>query len=89
MTDQPTKQQMHAHIGKRLFRRRSDLGLSLEEVATVAGVSFHQACEYEAGAAGMSAPRLRALASMMGVSPAYFYRGLRPTAPLTALSAGN
>ena len=26
MTDQPTKQQMHAHIGKRLFRRRSDLG---------------------------------------------------------------
>jgi transcriptional regulator with XRE-family HTH domain len=89
MTDQPTKQQLHAHIGKRLCRRRSDLGLSLEEIAAAAGVSFHQASQYEAGVAGMSAPRLRVLASMLGVSPAYFYRGLQPTLSSTPLSAGS
>ena len=89
MTDQPTKQQLHTHIGQRLRRRRSDLGLSLEAIATAAGVSFQQASQYEAGAAGMSAPRLRALGLMLGVSPAYFYRGLQPTQPLAPLSAGS
>jgi transcriptional regulator with XRE-family HTH domain len=89
MTDQPTKQQMHAHIGKRLRRRRSDLGLSLEEVAMASGVSFQQASQYEAGVAGMSAPRLRALGLMLGVSPAYFYRGLQPSHSSMKLSAGS
>ena len=89
MTDQLTKQQVRAHIGKRLSRRRSDLGLSLEEVAIAAGLSFHQAHDYEAGVAGMSAPRLRAVGLMLGVSPAYFYRGLTPARPSAPLNAGS
>jgi transcriptional regulator with XRE-family HTH domain len=90
MIDQPTKQQVHEHIGKRLCRRRSDLGLSLEEVAAVVGVSSHQAHRYEAGTAAMSAPRPRVLASMLGVSPAYFYQPtLRPDHAGAPLSAGS
>ncbi len=45
------------------------------------GMTSRQARKYESGAAVISAPRLRVLASMLGVSPAYFYRGLLPTVP--------
>lgn len=93
MSDRPNSRQVSAHVGRRLRRRRSDLGLSLEEVAMAAGMTSRQASRYESGAAVISAPRLRVLASMFGVSPAYFYRGLQPTMPLgqagLSLNAGS
>lgn len=81
MSDRSSRHQVSAHVGRRLRRRRNDLGLSLEEVAMAAGTTPQQAQRYESGAAVISLPRLRVLASMLGVSPANFYRGLRPTLP--------
>lgn len=72
---EPTTREMAEHIGRRLTRRRHDLGLSLQQLATAAGVSFQRIHEYECGAAAISTTRLRALTSVLGVSPAYFYRG--------------
>lgn len=81
MSDRSSRHQVSAHVGRRLRRRRNDLGLSLEEVAMAAGTTPQQAQRYESGAAVISLPRLRVLASMLGVSPAYFYRGLPPALP--------
>ena len=63
-------------IGKRLRRRRIQLGLSQHDVASVAGVRFQQIQKYECGANRVSAARLYRIAGALEVPVTYFFEGL-------------
>ena len=62
------------------------LGLALQQVAGMLGVTYQQMYKYEKGANRISAGRLPALARALGVDVGYLYEGLgsgepaRPTA---------
>ena len=69
------------HVGRRLRHRRRDLGLSQADVADAIGVRFQQVQKYESGLNKLSAARLWALATALGVTPNYFFEGLAGEAP--------
>jgi len=64
------------HLGRRLRRRRMQLGLTQGEVGHGCGVGFRQIQKYECGAAGISAPRLWRLADLLGVTVSYFFQDI-------------
>ena len=65
-----------AAIGERIRRRRTELGLTQEQLAQRLGVSYQQVQKYERGANRISASRLYALALRLDVAPGYFYADL-------------
>ena len=62
-----------AHVGARVRSRRIQLGISQTRLGKALGVSFQQVQKYERGFNRISASRLQAIASMLGVSPSYFF----------------
>jgi len=64
------------HIGRRLRRRRRDLGLSQAALADAIGVRFQQIQKYESGLNKLSAARLWGVATALGVTPNFFFVGL-------------
>jgi transcriptional regulator with XRE-family HTH domain len=70
------KQNVDAHVGKRLKQRRTMMGLSQEAVAKSAGITFQQVQKYEKGSNAMNASRLHEMANFMNVPVAYFFEGL-------------
>lgn len=70
------KQDIDAHVGKRLRQRRTMLGLSQEAVAKAVGITFQQVQKYEKGANAMNSSRLYEFAQFMHVPVAYFFEGL-------------
>lgn len=77
-TPAPTKQDVDAHVGKRLRLRRTMMGLSQEAVAKAVGITFQQVQKYEKGTNAMNAGRLFEFARFMNVPVAYFFEGLDP-----------
>lgn len=71
-------------IGKRLRRRRIQLGLSQHDVATVVGVRFQQIQKYECGSNRIAASRLWLMAQALDISVAFFFEGLAPLPKATA-----
>ena len=65
-----------AHLGRRLRRRRRLLGLTQEQLALAVGVRFQQIQKYECGANRISAARLWSLAQALEAPINYFYDGL-------------
>lgn len=72
----PSKQDVDAHVGKRLRLRRTMMGLSQEAVAKAVGITFQQVQKYEKGSNAMNASRLFEFARFMNVPVAYFFDGL-------------
>ncbi|MCE2927690.1 MAG: helix-turn-helix transcriptional regulator [Rickettsiales bacterium] len=72
----PSKQDVDAHVGKRLRLRRTMMGLSQEAVAKAVGITFQQVQKYEKGSNAMNASRLYEFARFMNVPVAYFFDGL-------------
>ncbi|MDX1975522.1 MAG: helix-turn-helix transcriptional regulator [Rickettsiales bacterium] len=72
----PSKQDIDAHVGKRLRLRRTMMGLSQESVAKAIGVTFQQVQKYEKGSNAMNASRLVEFARFMNVPVSYFFEGL-------------
>jgi len=70
------KQDVDAHVGKRLRLRRTMMGLSQEAVAKAVGITFQQVQKYEKGANAMNSNRLYEFAQFMHVPVAYFFEGL-------------
>jgi transcriptional regulator with XRE-family HTH domain len=68
------------HVGRRVRERRVQRGLSLAELASALGVSTQQARKYEAGLNGIPAARLPELASLLGVTTAWFFEELDESA---------
>lgn len=65
-----------AHLGRRLRRRRRLLGLTQQQLAAACGVRFQQIQKYECAANRMSAARLWQLAEVLEAPVSYFYEGL-------------
>jgi len=67
---------INEHLGRRLRRRRRQLGLTQAGLAQTGGVRFQQIQKYECGANAMSAYRLWDLARCLEIPVSYFYLGL-------------
>tara|TARA_B100001989_G_C24508965_1_gene449279 strand:+ start:130 stop:480 length:351 start_codon:yes stop_codon:yes gene_type:complete len=61
------------HVGKRLGQLRIAAGLSQEQLAHIAGVSYQQIQKYESGKNRVSASKLYVFAQYFGVSADTFY----------------
>ena len=61
------------HIGRRIRARRRILGMNQSDLARRIGVTFQQVHKYETGQSAVTAARLFAIASTLGVAFDYFY----------------
>ena len=63
------------HVGERIRVRRTELGLTQEELARRLGISYQQVQKYETGANRISAGRLYEIANELSISVDYFFEG--------------
>jgi transcriptional regulator with XRE-family HTH domain len=64
------------HVGERIRLRRTELGLTQEQLAGTLDVSYQQIQKYETGANRISASRMFELARRLEVDMSYFFDGL-------------
>lgn len=83
MTDEQRKaarktfdDQVHAHLGTRLRRRRRLLDWTQQHLAEKLGIRFQQIQKYECAANAMNIPRLMQICETTGVHPEFFFAGL-------------
>src|SRR5450432_3927692 len=74
------------HVGARIRERRIMLGLTLQQLAELIGVTYQQAHKYERGINRVSAGRLFEIGRVLNVPVAYLFEGLdaedqRPVSP--------
>jgi transcriptional regulator with XRE-family HTH domain len=69
------------HVGERIRARRTELGLTQEQLAEALNVSYQQVQKYETGANRISAGRIFELARKLRVDVGYFFEGLPLDAP--------
>jgi len=74
-------------IGRRIRARRTELGLSQEQVAQAIGVSFQQLQKYEKGVNRVSASKLYALGQALKIPPIVLLPPHKPPASKIACSA--
>ncbi|MEM9524174.1 MAG: helix-turn-helix transcriptional regulator [Pseudomonadota bacterium] len=67
---------MDMYVGGQLRAARTMRGLSQKEVAQRLGISFQQVQKYETGVNRIAASRLFALATLLKVSPSFFFEGM-------------
>lgn len=65
-----------AHVGERVRKRRTELGLTQEHLALTLEISYQQVQKYETGANRISAGRLYQISRKLGLDMAYFFEGL-------------
>lgn len=65
--------QIDRHIGDRVRRRRTLLGLTQEQLADALGISYQQVQKYETGANRVTAGRLYQIALCLQCDVAFFY----------------
>jgi transcriptional regulator with XRE-family HTH domain len=65
-----------AHVGERIRLRRTEFGLTQEQLAEALNVSYQQIQKYETGANRVSAGRMLEIARKLGVDVGYFFEGL-------------
>jgi transcriptional regulator with XRE-family HTH domain len=73
------------HVGERIRLRRTERGLTQEQLAAALDVSYQQVQKYETGANRISAGRIFEIARKLGVEVGYFFEDLvdgASTAPL-------
>lgn len=73
-----------SHVGKRVRRRRIELGMSQKALSEVIGVSYQQVQKYERGANRIGAGVLWILSKALDVEPSYFFGELGPEAGIGA-----
>lgn len=66
------------HVGERIRLRRTELGLTQEQLAEALDVSYQQVQKYETGANRISAGRIFEIARKLGVDVNFFFEGLEP-----------
>ena len=64
------------HVGARIRERRIMLGLTQQQLAELAGVTYQQQHKYERGVNRVSAGRLFKIARALNVPVDYFYEGI-------------
>jgi transcriptional regulator with XRE-family HTH domain len=68
------------HVGARLHRRREWLGMKIQQLAALTGVSFQQIQKYECAQNRIAPSRLYTLAHALAVEVGWFFDGLPPIA---------
>jgi transcriptional regulator with XRE-family HTH domain len=63
------------HVGERIRIRRTELGLTQEELARQLAISYQQVQKYETGANRISAGRLYEIALKLTTDVSYFFEG--------------
>ncbi len=63
------------HVGERIRIRRSEMGLTQEELARPLAISYQQVQKYETGANRISAGRLYEIALKLTTDVSYFFEG--------------
>jgi transcriptional regulator with XRE-family HTH domain len=64
------------HVGERIRRRRSELGLTQEQLAESLGISYQQVQKYETGANRISAGRLYRIARRLESDIGFFFEDI-------------
>jgi len=64
------------HVGARLRLRRTQLGMTQQQMAEAIGVTYQQGHKYEKGINRIAAGRLWYIAEAMGCDVNYFFQGL-------------
>lgn len=72
----PRSRRVDQHVGERIRLRRTELGLTQEQLAAALEVSYQQIQKYESGANRISAGRIFDLARKLDVEVGYFFDGL-------------
>jgi len=75
LPETPPGARIDFHVGERIRMRRTELGLTQEELARQLLISYQQVQKYETGANRISAGRLFEVAQELGVGIAYFFDG--------------
>lgn len=73
------------YVGERIRERRTELGLTQEELGRALKISYQQVQKYETAANRVSAGRLYELSRELDVDVSYFFEGFddgRPAGPL-------
>lgn len=73
-TDEPDP--VDVHVGKRIWQRRRELGLSRRALGEVIGVGLKQVNKYETAVNRVSGGRLYEIALALGVPVAWFFEGV-------------
>jgi transcriptional regulator with XRE-family HTH domain len=68
---------MDLHVGARIGERRILLGLSLQALAELIGVTYQQIHKYEKGINRLAAGRLYQIAQALDVEVGYFFEGVK------------
>jgi transcriptional regulator with XRE-family HTH domain len=63
------------YVGERIRTRRTELGLTQEELARQLSISYQQVQKYETGANRISAGRLYEIAQALATKISYFFEG--------------
>ena len=66
---------MDCHVGKRIWLRRRELGLSRRKLGDMIGVGLKQVNKYELGINRVSAGRLYEIAGALKTPVGYFFQG--------------
>ncbi len=64
------------HVGKRIRQKRSEIGMTQQQLAQAVGVKFQQIQKYETGSNRVSASRLWEIASVLDVKISFFFEGI-------------
>ena len=64
------------HVGKKIWQRRREMGLSRRALGEVIGVGLKQVNKYETAMNRVSAGRLYEIALALGVQAAWFFEGI-------------
>lgn len=87
--DTPLSRRVDSHVGSRMRKRRTALGMTQDNLAEAIGISYQQVQKYETGANRISAGRLFEVAKRLGVSVGYFFEGLDPEQGSSPLRHGG
>jgi len=75
LPETPAGARVDLYVGERIRTRRTELGLTQEELARQLMISYQQVQKYETGANRISAGRLYEVAQELGVGISFFFDG--------------
>jgi len=78
-----------AHVGERIRLRRTEAGLTQEQLAAALGISYQQVQKYETGANRVSAGRMLEIAHTLGIDVADMFEGLQDDTAGVPLAHGG
>lgn len=77
------------YVGERIRTRRTELGLTQEDLARQLGISYQQVQKYETGANRVTAGRLYEIGRELGVGVEYFFEAFDGGKPNSVLPHGG